>query len=71
MRMPRRHAGIGDEVYIVVDGVSEAYSGNPPLYVTSTMPEFDGGKGVLQRDQIVGYNLKQPPMYVFRTPRAR
>lgn len=66
--MPRRHAGIGDEVYIVVDGVSEAYSGNPAFICHIDDAEFDGGKGVLQRDQIVGYNLKQPPMYVFRTP---
>lgn len=65
---PRRHAGIGDEVYIVVDNVREAYNVNPVFICHIDDAEFDGGTGILRRDEIVGYNLRQPPMHVFRTP---
>lgn len=65
---PRRHAGVGDEVYIVVDNVRDAYSNNPVFLCHIDDAEYDGGNGILRRDEIVGYNLKQPPMHVFRTP---
>lgn len=65
---PRRHAGIGDEVYIVVDNVRDAYNINPVFICHIDDAEYDGGKGILRRDEIVGYNLRQPPMQVFRTP---
>ncbi len=64
---PRRHAAIGDEVYIVIDGVNEAYSNNPVFLCHIDDAEFDGGKGSIRRDEIVGYNLKQPPMHIFST----
>lgn len=65
---PRRHAAVGDEVYIVVDGVREAWTNTPVFLCHIEDTEYDGGKGTLSSDQIVGYNLKQPPMHVFRTP---
>ncbi len=65
---PRRHTGVGDEVYIVVDSIRDAYNTNPVFLCHIDDAEFDGGNGILKRDEIVGYNLRQPPMHVFRTP---
>lgn len=65
---PRSHAGIGDAVYIVIDGVRDPYNINPVFTCHIEDPEYDGGTGTIRRDEIVGYNLRQPPMQVFRTP---
>ncbi len=66
--LPRRHAAPGDEVYIVIDGVKDPYNINPTFTCHIDDAEYDGGTGTLRRDEIVGYNLKNPPMHVFRTP---
>ncbi len=61
-----RRAEIGDEVYIVIDGVDDFYSSNPTFRCKISDSEFVDGVGILKRDQIVGYNLKQPAEAAYR-----
>lgn len=55
-----RSAEKGDEVYIVIDKVDDFYTNNPTFECHIEDSEFTEGTGILKRDQIIGYNLKQP-----------
>lgn len=63
---PRRRAGIGDEVYIVIDSTDDFYTSNPTFNCHIEDTEYLDGKGILKRDMIVGYNLKQPSEKAYR-----
>ncbi len=57
---PIRRPEKGDEVYIVIDSVDDFFGNNPTFICHIEDVEFETGTGILKRDQIVGYNLKQP-----------
>lgn len=63
---PRRRAEIGDEVYIVIDSADDFYTANPTFNCHIEDTEYLDGKGILKRDMIVGYNLKQPSERAYR-----
>lgn len=54
----KRHAEKGDDVYVVIDGVTDNDTNNPTLQCHISDADFDEGRGIIKRDQIVGYNLK-------------
>lgn len=56
----RRRADTGDQVYIVIDGTEDFYSDNPTFLCHIEDVDFEDGTGILRRDQIVGYNMRQP-----------
>lgn len=58
--IPVRKAEKQDEVYIVIDSVEDAYTNNPTFICHIEDDEFEYGTGILKRDQIIGYNLRQP-----------
>ncbi len=62
----RRHAEPGDQVYVVIDSTDDFYSDNPTFVCHIEDEEYEDGAGTLRRDQIVGYNLKQPAERVYR-----
>lgn len=64
---PHRRAERGDDVYIVIDGVDDYFDNNPTFRCRIMDEEFDEGTGILKRDQIVGYNLKQPSETAYRS----
>ncbi len=57
---PVRKAYKNDEVYIVIDSVDDIYNNNPTFNCHIEDNDFEEGRGILKRDQIVGYNLKLP-----------
>lgn len=59
-KTPRHVAEAGDEVDIVIEGVDDFFDNNPTFLCRIDSPDFEPGTGILKRDQIVGYNLKQP-----------
>ncbi|MCM1067309.1 MAG: ATP-binding protein [Muribaculaceae bacterium] len=64
----RRHADKGDDVYIVIDGIDDYFDNNPTFNCHIADSDFEDGSGILKRDQIVGYNLKQPSATAFTAP---
>ncbi len=60
-----RRAEIGDYVYIVIVGIDDYLSNNPTFKCRISDKDFLEGTGILKRDQIVGYNLKQPSEHAF------
>lgn len=63
---PRRRAETGDEVYIVIDSTDDFYTSNPTFNCHIEDTEYLDGKGILKRDMIVGYNLRQPSEKAYR-----
>lgn len=57
---PMHIAERGDAVDIVIEGVDDFFDNNPTFLCRIDSTEFQPGTGILKRDQIVGYNLKQP-----------
>lgn len=64
----QRIAAAGDQVYIVVDKVLDSSSNNPTFVCHISDEEFQDGTGLMPRDRIVGFNLRQPPMEAFQAP---
>lgn len=62
----RRRAFQGDEVYIVIDSVSDFFDNNPTFNCHIEDELYSDGTGIIKRDQIVGYNLKQPSERAYR-----
>lgn len=65
-KTPPRRADLGDEVFIVIDRIEDYYSPNPTFVCRIQDSEYAEGTGILKRDQIVAYNLKQPDERAFR-----
>ncbi len=63
---PKRQAEIGDEVYIVIDSVENYFDSNPTFECHIEDTEYLDGTGILKRDMIIGYNLKQPSERAYR-----
>ena len=63
---PKRRADIGDEVYIAIDSIDDFYTSNPTFNCHIEDTEYLDGTGILKRDMIVGYNLKQPSESAFK-----
>lgn len=62
-----RAAEVGDEVWIVVDGINDS-NDNDPTFLCHIQDDFYlEGKGKLKRSQIVNYNLRQPDLQSFRS----
>lgn len=61
-----RKAEIDDEVYIVIESVDDYFDNNPTFNCRISDSEFAEAVGILKRDQIVGYNLKQPSDRAYR-----
>lgn len=56
----KRRAEPGDEVFVVIERTDDFFSDNPTFVCRIDDNEFEDGAGTLRRDQIVGYNLRQP-----------
>lgn len=62
----RHQAEPGDVTEIVIEGVDDYFDNNPTFRCRIDSHEFEPGSGILKRDQIVGYNLKQPSERAWR-----
>lgn len=61
------HPVVGDEMYIVIDGVLPGNSQNPTFTCHVQDDDYESVSGTLQRSQIVDYNLRQPSLRATRT----
>lgn len=64
---PKKRAERGDEVFIVIDGVDDFFTPNPTFVCHIEDTEYLDGTGILKRDMIVGYNLKQPSERAYKS----
>lgn len=64
---PKKRAERGDEVFIVIDSVDDYFTPNPTFNCHIEDTEYLDGKGILKRDMVVGYNLKQPSERAYKS----
>lgn len=60
-------AKVDEEVWIVIDSVSNAYDNDPIFNCRIRMDGKEEGSGILRRSEIVTYNLKMPSELSYRT----
>ncbi len=63
-----RKAVKGEEVWIVIDSVSDAHDNDPTFNCHIQHEGFVESTGYIKRSQIVNYNLRQPSVSTYRSP---
>lgn len=70
-RAVRRAEKGDDNVYITIKPGTDYFDNNPTFLCDIASSDYLEGWGILKRDQIIGYNLKQVPATSFQDARRR
>lgn len=70
-RAVRRAEKGDDNVYITIQPGTDYFDNNPTFRCDIASSDYLEGWGILKRDQVVGYNLKQVPATTFQDARRR